>query len=161
VTGDSSLGIVAVVRSAEGICAIHFGMNGDEIERDLANWFPARQLVVDTAGLREDLAEVIACVDWPRRGLKLSLDMKHGTDLQREVWGIVHAVRCGEKISVDGIARRLCTPQTNEAVVKALAASTIAIGIPSHRVVDGDGAAVRFRWGEWCQRVLLAREILF
>lgn len=158
---DSSLGIAAVARSASGVCAIHFGMNQDEVECDLLSWFPGRRLVADMANLQGDLAEVVACVDRPCRGLNISLDVRHGTDFQQEVWRVIRSVRCGDRITIADIAKRLSVLHSEQAIAEAVAANTIAMRVPSHRVLQSDNPLLRFRWGEWRQRVLLAREIWF
>jgi methylated-DNA-[protein]-cysteine S-methyltransferase/AraC family transcriptional regulator of adaptative response/methylated-DNA-[protein]-cysteine methyltransferase len=160
-SADSSLGIVLVARSAVGICAILFAMDDDELERDLANRFPNNRLISDQAGMRDDMAKVIACIDWPHRDLDLPLDMRHGTAFQRKVWEVIRTVPCSATISYAAIARRLGMPHAARAVAGACAANAIAMGIPCHRVVHDKGTLSGYRWGAFRKRVLLNREQLF
>jgi O-6-methylguanine DNA methyltransferase len=57
-------------------------------------------------------------------------------------------------------ARRIGAPRAARAVARASAANPLAVAIPCHRVVPGDGHAGRYRWGLERKRALLAWEAL-
>jgi AraC family transcriptional regulator of adaptative response/methylated-DNA-[protein]-cysteine methyltransferase len=155
--GDTSLGLVLVAASAKGVCSILFGAQRAALARDLERRFAGAELVRDDAKLRAALATVRAFIDAPSKGLDLSLDLA-GTDFQKRVWRALTKIPPGATASYAQIARRIDAPKAFRAVAQACGANPIALAIPCHRVVRGDGALSGYRWGVGRKRSLLARE---
>jgi O-6-methylguanine DNA methyltransferase len=63
-------------------------------------------------------------------------------------------------VSYAELARRLGVPRAVRAVAGAIAANPLAVMVPCHRVVRGDGSLAGFRWGIERKRELLRREAL-
>jgi AraC family transcriptional regulator of adaptative response/methylated-DNA-[protein]-cysteine methyltransferase len=154
---ESSLGIVAIASSAHGVCCITLGDVGEALASDLARRFPGARLTRDDAKLRREFVKVAAFLDDPARGLDVTLDMG-GTDFQRRVWRALRQIPAGETMSYAEIARRIDAPKSFRAVAQACGANRIALAIPCHRVVRGDGAISGYRWGVSRKRALLQRE---
>jgi O-6-methylguanine DNA methyltransferase len=158
--GASPIGQILAARSPLGVCAILIGADADALEQDLANRFPDSRRVTDEAALHDDLSRIARFIETPGDGLDLALDMRHGTPFQQRVWAVLRAIPCGATITYAALARRIGDPKATRAVANACAANAIAMGIPCHRVVRGDGALSGYRWGVERKRALLDREAL-
>jgi AraC family transcriptional regulator of adaptative response/methylated-DNA-[protein]-cysteine methyltransferase len=155
--GESTLGRVLVAMSDRGVRAIAFGDAPKALIRELRDQCRDADLVGDDAGLKPVLAEVVAFVEDPARGLDLPLDVR-GTPFQQRVWQALRAIAAGSRASYGEIALRIGAPNEAYAVGEACAANRIAVAIPCHRVVRKDGALGGYRWGFKRKRALLARE---
>ncbi|HEX5817827.1 MAG TPA: bifunctional DNA-binding transcriptional regulator/O6-methylguanine-DNA methyltransferase Ada [Gemmatimonadales bacterium] len=151
--GDSSLGRVLVAWTARGVCAVYPGADDAALERALAAEFPnaTRTPAAESPAVRE----VLAAIDGD--GALPLLDPQ-GTAFQREVWAALREIPRGATRSYTDVARRLGRPDAVRAVAGACAANNIAVLIPCHRVLRGDGGLGGYRWGEDRKRRLLARE---
>jgi AraC family transcriptional regulator of adaptative response/methylated-DNA-[protein]-cysteine methyltransferase len=74
------------------------------------------------------------------------------------LWDALQAIPAGETRSYTQIAKAIGAPTSVRAVAAACAANPIAVLIPCHRVVRGDGSLSGYRWGVERKRALLARE---
>ena len=155
--GQSSLGRVLAAASERGICAIMLGDDDAELIGDLERRFPNARAIAADAGFQATVAEVVALIEEPSRGLVLPLDIR-GTAFQRRVWQALRAIPAGETRSYSELARTVGEPKAARAVAAACAANRIAVAVPCHRVVHRDGSISGYRWGVERKRDLLARE---
>jgi AraC family transcriptional regulator of adaptative response/methylated-DNA-[protein]-cysteine methyltransferase len=158
-TGKSTLGIVLVARSAQGVCAILIGSEVGQLTADLAVEFPENAIVRNDRKLAGDLQKILRFVETPARGLDLKLDIR-GTPFQRRVWDALCGIPTGRTVTYAALARRIGEPGSVRAVANACAANAIALAIPCHRVLRSDSTLSGYRWGVERQRALLAREAL-
>ncbi len=86
-----------------------------------------------------------------------SLDMGRATAFQRRVWAALMEIGPGERITYGGLAGRLGMPGAARAVGNAVAANVLAVVVPCHRVVGGQGAG-GYRWGRDRKEDFLAFE---
>jgi AraC family transcriptional regulator of adaptative response/methylated-DNA-[protein]-cysteine methyltransferase len=151
--GDSSLGRVLVAWTDRGVCAVYPGEDDAALEAALAAEFPraARARSEDEA----PLARVRAALDGA--GAPPALDPQ-GTDFQRAVWEELARIPRGATRSYADVARAVGRPDAVRAVAGACAANNIAVLVPCHRVLRGDGALGGYRWGVPRKRALLAGE---
>lgn len=156
-TAECSLGKVLVARSDRGVCAILLGDDAKALAGELRQCFPQADLATGDAGFDALVAQVVAFVDAPRRGLDLPLDIR-GTVFQQRVWQALRAIPAGETASYAEIARRIGAPRAARAVARACADNKIAVAVPCHRVTRGDGTLSGYRWGMARKRALLAKE---
>ncbi len=70
-----------------------------------------------------------------------------GTAFQRSVWRCLSEIPYGETISYGELARRVGNPKAARAVGSANGKNPIAIVIPCHRVIAGDGTLGGFGGG--------------
>jgi AraC family transcriptional regulator of adaptative response/methylated-DNA-[protein]-cysteine methyltransferase len=152
-----SLGQVLVATTDRGVCAILLGDDADALRADLSRRFPQASISTADRGFATLLKRVVALVEDPARGTELTLDVR-GTAFQQRVWQALRQVACGETVSYAELARRIGMPQAARAVAAACAANALAVAIPCHRVVRGDGSLSGYRWGTERKRALLARE---
>lgn len=155
--GECSLGRCLVAGSTRGICAILLADSEDALIAELAQLFPlARRELADDA-FRAQVAQVIACLDKPGASLPLPLDIR-GTAFQMQVWQALRNIPVGETQSYQRVAEAIGKPRAVRAVASACAANKLAIVIPCHRVVRGDGSLSGYRWGVARKAQLLTRE---
>lgn len=152
--GESALGAILVAESDKGICAIALGDDPGALVNDLQDRFPKANLIGGDAGFESRVARVVGFVEAPGIGLDLPLDIR-GTAFQRRVWQALRRIPVGETVSYAEIARRIGAPKSVRAVAGACASNRIAVAIPCHRVVRGDGALSGYRWGVERKRALL------
>jgi AraC family transcriptional regulator, regulatory protein of adaptative response / methylated-DNA-[protein]-cysteine methyltransferase len=74
------------------------------------------------------------------------------------VWEALRAIPAGETRSYGAVAASLGVPTGARAVARACAANRVALLVPCHRVVRGEGTAGGYRWGEARKGALLERE---
>lgn len=156
--GDCSLGAILVAASETGVCAILIGGEPLALEQDLRERFPRANLIAGDADFARLAAKVVHFIETPEGAFPLPLDPR-GTDFQRRVWRALRDIPRGETASYGDIARRIGQPKAMRAVGAACAANPIAILIPCHRVIRGDGALSGYGFGGSRRKSwLLARE---
>lgn len=155
-TGESSLGCVLVAMTARGICAILLGDTAEALVVDFVDRFSRARLVADAA-FGDILREVVAYVEAPGDGIGLPLDIQ-GTAFQRKVWEVLQRIPAGETRSYGEIAVMIGSPKAVRAAATACAANRLAVAVPCHRVIAGNGGLASYRWGVERKRQLLARE---
>lgn len=155
--GPSPLGLVLVARSDKGVCAILMGDDAGELAQELARRFPKARRIAADAALAGLLAEVAALLGAPHRPFDLPLDLQ-GTLFQQQVWHALRGIPAGETVSYAELARRVGRPDAVRAVASACGANPVAVVVPCHRVLRGDGSISGYRWGVERKRRLLAAE---
>lgn len=153
----SALGWVLVAATERGLSAIELGDDPAALAESLRARFPLAELVPDDPQVAAWAQAAVALVESPRRGLDLPLDLR-GTAFQRRVWATLREIPAGATASYAEVAERIGQPGAARAVAQACAANTLAVAVPCHRVVRGDGSAGGYRWGSARKRELLARE---
>jgi len=155
--GACALGSVLVATTDKGICAILLGDKPDALVRDLHKRFAKARLVGGDKSFEQIVADVIAFVETPAKGLALPLDIR-GTAFQQLVWQALRDIPPGATASYSEIAGRIGRPTAARAVAQACGANALAVAIPCHRVVGAGGALSGYRWGVARKRALLDRE---
>jgi methylated-DNA-[protein]-cysteine S-methyltransferase len=82
----------------------------------------------------------------------------HGSEFQRRVWHALREIPVGTTASYAEIARKVGSPGAARAVGDANRRNPIAIAVPCHRVIGGDGRLVGYAGGLERKRWLLAHE---
>lgn len=155
--GDCSLGSILVAATERGVCAIELGDDPEALLRDFQDRFRRAELVGGDAQFERLVARVVGCVEAPAGNLDLPLDVR-GTAFQHRVWTALLEVPVGSTVSYTRIAERIGAPRAVRAVARACATNPVAVAIPCHRVVRGDGSLAGYRWGIQRKRALLDRE---
>jgi O-6-methylguanine DNA methyltransferase len=81
-----------------------------------------------------------------------------GTDFQRRVWKALLGVEWGRCTSYGALAAAIGQAKAARAVASAVASNPVALWIPCHRVIRGDGQLGGFRWGRAMKATLLEIE---
>jgi AraC family transcriptional regulator of adaptative response/methylated-DNA-[protein]-cysteine methyltransferase len=153
-TAPCALGHVLVAATATGVCAITLGDDPATLKTELTRQFPHAKIEPADATL---LSTIVALVEGTAPTANLPLDIR-GTAFQQRVWAALRAIPPGQTVSYAQIAEILGAPKAARAVAAACAANRLAIAIPCHRVIRGDGDLAGYRWGITRKRALLARE---
>ncbi|MBS1237048.1 MAG: 6-O-methylguanine methyltransferase [Deltaproteobacteria bacterium] len=152
------LGLVLVAATAQGLCAIDFGDTAEALKENLHRRFPKAVFQDPDSQFTAMIAEVLAFLGNPEHGrLGIPLDVQ-GTAFQRRVWLALQEISPGDTVSYTDVASRIGKPKAARAVARACASNPVAVAIPCHRVVRGNGQLGGYRWGLDRKRVLLERE---
>ena len=152
-----SLGLLLVAVTERGICSVSLGDDEASLVAALRAELPAAELV-RASDARDRLVDaVVAHVEGPAGGEELPFDVR-ATAFQWQVWRALQRIPEGATRSYQEIARELGRPSAARAVARACASNRVAVLIPCHRVVRGDGALGGYRWGVARKAALLARE---
>ncbi len=158
---DTALGPLLLAASDRGLCFVQLGGSREELVVRLRREYPAAdllplgeapspQLAAWAVALRRHLAG-----EQPR--LDLPLDVR-GSAFQLRVWSFLQSIPWGETRSYGEVAAAIGQPRATRAVARACADNPVAVAVPCHRVVRGDGTLAGYRWGVERKRELLARE---
>ena len=153
----SYLGWVLVATTEQGICRIDLGDTPEILQERLRVEFPEADLQTGGEGFSAVVAEVLALLEAPERGLSLPLDIQ-GTAFQRRVWTALQDIPAGTTASYGDVAAKIGSPKAARAVAQACASNHIAVAIPCHRVVRSNGDLGGYRWGIDRKRAILERE---
>jgi len=154
----SVLGLVLVAATPQGICAIDLGDTAEALKEELHRRFPKAEFQAPDPEFAAMVSKVLTFLEDPHRGrLDLPLDVQ-GTAFQRRVWLALQEIPPGDTVIYADIASRIGKPKAARAVAQACAANPVAVVIPCHRVVRGNGQLGGYRWGVDRKRVLLEQE---
>lgn len=149
----TTMGPMLVAATDRGICRLAFGVGREDLEA----MFPAADLVEADEDFRALFARVLAAVEAPGVASDIPLDVR-GTAFQEAVWAALRQIPAGETRSYAQLAAAVGRPLACRAAGSANGANRVAVLIPCHRVIRGDGALGGYAWGEGVKKALLSRE---
>ena len=156
-TCSCSLGVLLVAATEYGLCWISLGDGEQEVKQELHARFPNANLGQSTE-FEALLTRVRDLVEGKiSDSSTLPLDII-GTAFQYQVWQILMEIPPGETATYKDLAERLGKPGASRAVARACATNPVAVVIPCHRVIRGDGDLAGYRWGIERKRELLKLE---
>jgi AraC family transcriptional regulator of adaptative response/methylated-DNA-[protein]-cysteine methyltransferase len=153
---ESPLGLMLVAATDKGIAMVGFGDSGRALEASLRRQFPHARIERDDRRLKARVEAVLGLLDG-RAPRDLALDVR-ATAFQARVWRLLTAIPPGETRTYGAMARALGRPGAARAVGRACASNPVAVVVPCHRAVGGDGSLTGYRWGLQRKKALLARE---
>jgi AraC family transcriptional regulator of adaptative response/methylated-DNA-[protein]-cysteine methyltransferase len=156
-TARTPLGWVLAASTEVGLRGIELGDSVEELEARLRRRFAGAELAGDDPAFADRLRRVVALIEDPGGGHDLPLDVR-GTAFQHRVWDALRALPVGSTATYAEVARSIGRPSAARAVARACASNELAVAIPCHRVVRGDGGLGGFRWGVGRKRALLDAE---
>ena len=156
---DTALGQALVATTSRGICMIELGDDAAQLEAQLHAEFPKAQLERVDSGRDEFLAPRLRAVADALAGRQAQVPVDLiGTAFQKKVWDALMKIPRGQTRSYADIARQIGHPRATRAVANACAGNRLAVVVPCHRVVRGDGSLGGYRWGLPMKQQVLARE---
>lgn len=154
---DTSLGPMLVAATDVGVCCLAFG----EGEAELRARFPRAELVPAGEDFFALFEAVVEAVEQPGANVSgsaaIPLDVK-GTAFQQRVWEELRRIPHGQTRSYGELAALLGNPKASRAVGGANGANHVAVLIPCHRVIAGDGSLGGYAYGLEIKAELLRRE---
>lgn len=158
---DTVLGKLAIAASDRGLCFAQFGDNYVELEKRLQEEFPLARLKPVEADSDPWLSKWIEALnEYLQRNQPMPdipLDLR-GTAFQVAVWQFLKGLADGQRITYSEVAKAIGKPRAVRAAASACAANRIALLIPCHRVLRGDGGLGGYRWGMERKQALLNAE---
>ena len=150
-------GLILVATTANGVCSVALGEDEHSLETELRAEFFAAAIERDDARLSEYLQTIIQLCEGQQLHHSLPLDVR-ATAFQARVWRELREIPRGQTRSYAQIAVNLEMPSASRAVARACATNPIALVVPCHRVVRGDGGLAGYRWGIERKKWLLEME---
>jgi AraC family transcriptional regulator of adaptative response/methylated-DNA-[protein]-cysteine methyltransferase len=154
---DSPLGRLLVAATARGVCAVKVGDDEVALESDLRREYPNAVLARDDERIGKWANTIVGSLKPGAPDPRLPLDVR-ATAFQRLVWQELQKIPRGATRSYQDIAARIGRPAAARAVARACATNPVAIVVPCHRVVRGDGSLSGYAWGTERKRALLEGE---
>jgi len=154
----SRLGWILVAATMRGLCFVEVGSDRRALLAALRDEFPAA-VIADRPSRR--LGALAAAARAAAEGGPVSphlpVDIR-GTAFQWRVWRALTRVRRGETRSYAALAAAIGRPSAARAVARACATNPLALFVPCHRIVRGNGQLGGYRWGLEVKRRLLNDE---
>jgi len=158
---ETSFGHMIVAATERGVCFVHFSDNFTALIHLLYQEFPNAVFTSTPEEMSLDLDYWIIALEAyivdgkPKPNIPLHL---HGTAFQLRVWKFLNSIEEGKVVSYKDVAIGIESPNAYRAAATACAANNIAVLIPCHRVLRGDGKLGGYRWGIDRKKQLLATE---
>jgi AraC family transcriptional regulator of adaptative response/methylated-DNA-[protein]-cysteine methyltransferase len=161
VASPTGMGWLMLGATDRGVCFVQFGDDEQQLASALAKEYPRAALEPLSAPYPAQFTLWMDALERHLAGTPVSaaipLDLR-ATAFQIKVWRFLQSIPAGSTRSYGEVARGMGKPQAARAVARACASNPVALLIPCHRVIRGDGAMGGYRWGVERKRALLARE---
>lgn len=158
---DSPLGLLMIGATDRGLCFVQFGEGEAELLTRLRDEYPAASIQKmgepPSPEFETWTNEFLRYLRREQAQLNVPLDVQ-ASAFQMKVWRYLQSIPSGEVQSYAEVAAAIGSPKAVRAVGSACAANRVAIAIPCHRVIRGDGGLGGYRWGLERKRVLINEE---
>jgi AraC family transcriptional regulator of adaptative response/methylated-DNA-[protein]-cysteine methyltransferase len=158
---ETALGPLLMAATDRGVCFAQFGVGESALVAQLKGEFPQASVTASTMTQSPQLNAWIEALEShiatsaPRPDVPLDL---RGTAFQIQVWKFLLGVPMGSVVSYSEVAQGIGAPKAVRAAASACAVNRIAVLVPCHRVLRGDGGLGGYRWGLERKRALLDHE---
>lgn len=160
-TSKTPLGYVLMGATDRGLCFIQFGDGKKELVAQLATEYSQASIQPMGKAHKEQFNAWMKALSNYLHGHATTLDPPldiRGTAFQLKVWKYLQTIPAGSVASYTEVARAIGSSKAVRAVASACAGNRIAIIIPCHRVIRGNGELAGYRWGLERKRALLDLE---
>lgn len=158
---ETVLGPLLMAATERGVCFAQFGDSESALIAQLKSEFPNANVTASTMTQSPELNAWIEALEahiaTSAPSPDVPLDLR-GTAFQIQVWKFLLGVPAGSVVSYAEVAEGMGTPKAFRAAASACAANRIAVLVPCHRVLRGDGGLGGYRWGLERKRALLDHE---
>lgn len=157
----TAMGPLLMAATERGVCFAQFGASTSALIAQLKSEFPnathTPSSMTDSPELNAWMQALDAHIVGGAPRPDLPLDLR-GTAFQIRVWRFLLQIPEGSVVSYSELAEGIGAPKAVRAAASACAANRIAVLVPCHRVLRGDGALGGYRWGLERKRVLIEQE---
>lgn len=158
---QTPFGCLLLGATDRGLCFVQFGDDEESLLAQLHSEYPNATLTAMQGEMKpvfqDWMQTLVMHLDGRQPSPDLPLDV-HGTAFQIKVWRYLQKIPYGELQSYAEVARGIGQPKAVRAVASACASNRVALLIPCHRVIRGDGSLGGYRWGLERKRALIDRE---
>jgi AraC family transcriptional regulator of adaptative response/methylated-DNA-[protein]-cysteine methyltransferase len=158
---ETALGPILMAATDRGVCFVQFGDSRDQLQQQLQREFPQAELRQYDDDSSQQLDQWIDALNGylqnkqPRPEVPLDLQ---GTAFQIKVWEFLLSLHDGDVMSYSELAQAIDKPRAVRAAASACGANHVAVLVPCHRILRGDGGLGGYRWGLERKRALLDAE---
>ncbi len=147
---DTTLGTMLMAATSRGVCLVHLGDNEPALFETLRTEYPSALLVHSNAEQSPELDLWIDALNQhvsagAARPRDIPLDLR-GTAFQLRVWRFLLSIKDGDVVSYTEAAEGISQRSAVRAAASACGANNIAVLVPCHRVLRGDGTLGGYRW---------------
>ena len=157
----TSLGTILVGATDRGLCFLQFGESRAQLRDALKREYPEARLEAladpPPTAFRKWVEALNRYLEGQEPDLHLPVNAR-ATSFQMKVWKYLQSIPAGEVQSYQEVAQGIGQPKAARAVAAACASNHVAIAIPCHRVIRGNGELGGYRWGLERKRTLLENE---
>jgi AraC family transcriptional regulator of adaptative response/methylated-DNA-[protein]-cysteine methyltransferase len=154
---STRLGSLLVAGTSRGVCQVALGDRRDALVDALRAEYPRAKIIKDSARAKHWAEAVRQAADGLTGAANVPLDIR-ATAFQRRVWDFLMTIPRGETRTYSEVAGALGRPTASRAVARACATNPVALVVPCHRVIRGDGSLAGYRWGIDQKKKLLDAE---
>ncbi|HEX4168356.1 MAG TPA: methylated-DNA--[protein]-cysteine S-methyltransferase [Bryobacteraceae bacterium] len=159
---QTAFGLLMLAATDRGLCFVQLGESEQELTGNLRKEFSAAELVRLNKPFPEQFNLWIEALNRYLAGQSTSLEELpldvRGTAFQWRVWRFLQTIPAGAVRSYAEVAEAIGKPGAARAVGHACATNPVALVVPCHRVLRGDGQLGGYRWGLQRKRKLLEHE---
>jgi AraC family transcriptional regulator of adaptative response/methylated-DNA-[protein]-cysteine methyltransferase len=158
---ESPVGLMMIGATNRGICFIQLGDSEPQLRDALQKEYPGAKLELMPRPYPPQFHLWLNSLNEHLRGHQPHVDLPidiRATAFQMKVWRYLQSIPYGEVQSYSEVASGIGAPTAARAVARACATNTVAIVIPCHRVIRGNGELGGYRWGLDRKRALIDRE---
>jgi len=153
----SPLGRLELETDGRAIVAVRLPGQADRDIPSVASAWGGRSGYAAARILSDAAAQLTAYFAGELREFALPLRLD-GTPFQTRVWQALLEIPYGVTLSYSGLAARVGRPGAAQATGRAVGQNPVAILVPCHRVVGGDGGLTGYAGGLAAKRLLLSLE---
>jgi AraC family transcriptional regulator, regulatory protein of adaptative response / methylated-DNA-[protein]-cysteine methyltransferase len=161
VSVDSELGRMMLAATDRGLCFVQFANDDEELLRLLRAEYPAAKIEAARQPYSAQFEKWMLALQEHLKGQETSLDLPldlRATAFQMKVWRYLQSLPYGSVQTYSEVAAGIGQPTAVRAVANACANNRVALVIPCHRVIRGNGDLAGYRWGIERKRALLDKE---
>jgi AraC family transcriptional regulator, regulatory protein of adaptative response / methylated-DNA-[protein]-cysteine methyltransferase len=160
-TAESPAGLLMMGATDRGLCFVQFGKSAAELLDELRREYPAAEVLPMSEprprAFREWMDALTSYISGLQPLPELPLDIRC-TTFQFQVWDYLRSIPYGQVQSYTEVAAGIGKPSAVRAVARACASNRVALTIPCHRVIRGNGELGGYRWGLARKRALIDME---
>jgi AraC family transcriptional regulator of adaptative response/methylated-DNA-[protein]-cysteine methyltransferase len=158
---ETRLGLLMLGATTRGLCFLQFGDSAGQLLEMLRAEYPAATLQPMPEPYSNQFQLWMQSLARYLHGEHVSFDLPldvQATAFQMKVWMYLQSIPPGATQSYAQIAAATGDAGAARAVARACASNPVAIVIPCHRVIRGDGDLGGYRWGIDRKQALLENE---
>ena len=161
VTVETRLGWMVLGATDRGLCFLQFGDEPGALREAMFAEYPGAVFSAmpdpPPVAFQDWMDRLHRYLEGSEQDLRLPVHVA-ATAFQLKVWRYLQSIPSGSVQSYTEVAQGIGQPTAVRAVASACAGNRVALAIPCHRVIRGNGELGGYRWGLERKRVLIDSE---